>query len=161
MIPKETQFDGGVNVSTPATTLAPSPLASQESGAIGAASMNRDSTRAASPVAGAKPAKAPIDKSNWNRNVKVSQAQVDSVKSMGKGNMGTKAASDMNVTRQRDLTNRKSSPGASDIQPRKANAAEREAVKRVYPGAYNKATGFGKPSVPKSSMPFGGKSVIK
>ena len=156
------RVDDGGSIGDSATrdsTRAATPVASAEGGAIGAASMNRDSRGALGTYGGAvKSSKKAIDKSNWNKNVKVSESTVKATKDMGRGNMGKNAAYDMNVKRQR-LGGLKGSPGAGDIAPRVANTEEREAVKRVYPKAYAGATKGN--SVPKSSMPFGGKSVKK
>jgi len=110
---------------------------------------------------GPKP-KAPkaIDKSNWDRGIKVSQATVDAVKDAGRGNMGK--------VPQRTVKNDAiglSSKGyvGSQMQYNAPVSAEyKEAVKRVYPNevkskpspSFNesspKAKAFPKVAAPKS-----------
>lgn len=84
--------------------------------------------------AGPKPKATPkpIDKSNWDRSNKVSQATVDYVKSIGKGNMGEAAAKRIKT----------GAPGydGSMFSPNAPVSSEyKEAVKRVYPSAYNRS----------------------
>lgn len=105
-----------------------------------------ESNAAASPVtaatnseyrgnAGGSAAAAPktIDKSNWNRNVKVSQSTVDATKDLGRGNMGVKAAQDAMAIKPRVVG------GVLSSGPVAASPAQKEAVTRVYPNAYAKA----------------------
>lgn len=148
MKPRVSQFsiDGGGDYSSPpATTLAPaaqvdssaetnmraiaaskgknpSSLASQESGAIGANQMRSQVYGVTS--APAKAAKAPLDKSKWDRGIKVSQSTVDSVKRAGAYDSQKNAKEGM--------------PGyyGSSLNPKAPASNEyKEAVKRVYPNA--------------------------
>jgi hypothetical protein len=130
------QFDGGGDTlpATPRKTIAPSPLAAQESGAIGAASMA--SQMASTPAkpknseyrgnAGGSAAKAktPVDKSGYDRSIKVPQATVDAVKKDGAKASANKVAY--------------GSPGyvGSTMSPNAPVSPEyKEAAKRVYPNA--------------------------
>ena len=126
------QFDGGDEGNyTPPKPLAPTPLAAQESGSIGATSM-------ASQMGGVKPykepgkgagmktatAKTPVDKSGYDRSIKVSQATVDAVKADGAKSAANKVAY--------------GSPGyvGSTMSPNAPVSPEyKEAAKRVYPNA--------------------------
>jgi len=127
------QFDGGDEGNyTPPKPLAPSPLAAQESGAIGAASMASQSGAYKEPGKGAgmtmAKAKAPVDKSGYDRSIKVPQATVDAVKNDGRGNMGQAAANKVAY----------GSPGynGSTFSPNAPVSKEyKEATKRVYPNA--------------------------
>jgi hypothetical protein len=130
------QFDGGDEGNyTPPKPLAPTPIAAQESGAIGAASMASQSGAYKEPGKGAgmTSAKAPktIDKSNWDKSTKVSQSTVDAVKDAGRGNMGK--------VPQRIVKNDAiglSAPGyvGSQLQYNAPVSKEyKEATKRVYP----------------------------
>lgn len=85
--------------------------------------------------AGPKPKATPkpIDKSNWNRNTKVSQGTVDAVKDLGRGNMGVKAAQDAFSLKPR-IQN-----GVLSSGPVAASVEQKEATKRVYPNAYKGA----------------------
>jgi hypothetical protein len=81
-----------------------------------------------------KKAKAPVDKSGYDRSIKVSQATVDAVKNDGRGNMGQAAANKVAY----------GSPGyvGSTMSPNAPVSPEyKEAAKRVYPNA--KATSPG------------------
>jgi hypothetical protein len=127
---------GGEGNYTPPKPLAPTPLAAQESGSIGAASMASQTGMSSTPVKSATKAKATkaVDKSGYNRSVKVSQATVNNVKNDGRGNMGTAAANKVAY----------GSPGynGSTFSPNAPVSAEyKEATKRVYPNA--KATSPG------------------
>ena len=161
MFPQVAQFDGegpGLQPSpavsanaaaSPVTAAAPSALAAQESGAIGAASMASQSGAGAG-MTTAKP-KAPkaIDKSNWDRSTKVSPSTVASVKSAGAGNMGYGAARNAKY----------GMPGYEGItfsQNKPASAEYKEATKPVYPSAYKSVMSPAKP-VPGTSG--GGKYV--
>jgi hypothetical protein len=132
------QFDGGGDTlpANPPKTIAPSPLAAKESGSIGATSMASQMAAASAPAkpknseyrgnAGgiAAKAKAPVDKSGYDRSVKVSQATVDAVKKDG-----AKVAANK-VTY--------GSPGydGSTFSPTAPVSKEyKEATKRVYPNA--------------------------
>lgn len=75
----------------------------------------------------------PIDKSNWNRNTKVSQGTVDAVKDLGRGNMGVKAAQDAFAIKPRVIG------GVLSSGPVGASLEQKEATKRVYPNAYKGA----------------------
>jgi hypothetical protein len=130
------QFDGGDEGNyTPPKPLAPTPLAAMESGAIGAASMASQSGAYKEPGKGAgmKSAKAPkaIDKSNWDKGIKVPESTVKAVKDAGRGNMG--------AVPQRIVKNDAiglSAPGyvGSQLQYNAPVSKEyKEATKRVYP----------------------------
>jgi hypothetical protein len=122
MYPRIGQFDGVSgpdgegSVANASTDVSPSVAAPSTTSAIGANRMAQASYGGGTST----PAKAakPIDKSNWDRNVKVSQSTVDSLK---KG--GIKQAAAMS----------KMNAGAAQG----GLAAEyQEATKRVYPKAY-------------------------
>jgi hypothetical protein len=142
------QFDGGGDTlpANPPKPLAPTPLAAKESGSIGATSMASQMAAASTPAkpknseyrgnAGGTAAKAktPVDKSKYDRSIKIPQATVDAVKNDGRGNMGTAAANKVAY----------GSPGynGSTFSPNAPVSAEyKEATKRVYPNA--KATSPG------------------
>ena len=74
-----------------------------------------------------------VDKSGYNRNIKVSQATVDATKNLGRGNMGVKAAQDAMAVKPRVVG------GVLSSGPVAASAEQKEAVSRVYPSAYAKA----------------------
>jgi hypothetical protein len=135
------QFDGGGEGDylpanpTPKKTIAPSPLAAQESGAIGAASM-ASQYKEPGKGAGMNPeyrgnaggsaakAKTPVDKSGYDRSIKVPQATVDAVKKDGAKAAANKVAY--------------GSPGyvGSTMSPNAPVSPEyKEAAKRVYPSA--------------------------
>ena len=118
----------------------PSALASQESGSIGAtsiatrmAAMGATGYKEPGKGAGMKTAKAktPVDKSGYDRSIKVPQSTVDAVKDAGRGNMGK--------VPQRIVKNDAiglSAPGyvGSQLQYNAPVSKEyKEAVKRVYP----------------------------
>jgi hypothetical protein len=75
----------------------------------------------------------PINKTGWNRDTKVSQGTVNSVKDLGRGNMGTKAAQDAFAIKPRVIG------GVLSSGPVGASVEQKEATKRVYPNAYKKA----------------------
>jgi hypothetical protein len=75
----------------------------------------------------------PIDKSGYNRNIKVSQSTVDATKGLGRGNMGVKAAQDAMAIKPRVVG------GVLSSGPVAASAEQKESVSRVYPNAYAKA----------------------
>jgi hypothetical protein len=128
------QFDGGGDTlpANPPKTIAPTPLAAQEGGAIGAASM-ASQYKEPGKGAGMKTAKAPkaIDKSNWDKGTKVPESTVKAVKDAGRGNMG--------AVPQRIVKNDAiglSAPGyvGSQLQYNAPVSKEyKEATKRVYP----------------------------
>jgi hypothetical protein len=77
---------------------------------------------------GSAKAKAPVDKSGYDRSIKVPQATVDAVKNDGRGNMGQAAANKVAY----------GSPGynGSTFSPNAPVSKEyKEATKRVYPNA--------------------------
>jgi carnitine O-acetyltransferase len=150
------QFDGGGDTlpANPPKTIAPSPLAAQESGAIGAASMAsqyKEPGKGAGMKMGS--AKAPVDKSGYDRSIKVSQATVDAVKKDGAKSAANKVAY--------------GSPGyvGSTMSPNAPVSPEyKEAAKRVYPnakatspaassGATNPKQPGPKAAAPKASAP--------
>jgi hypothetical protein len=114
---------------------APSALAAQESGAIGATSiatrmkaMGASAPSASTGVAKSEKTKAPkaIDKSAWDRGVKVSQKMVDYVKSEGRGNMGA-------VPQKKVKEGAPGYNGSTFDQKAPVGAEYKEAVKRIYP----------------------------
>jgi hypothetical protein len=130
------QFDGGGEGNyTPPKPLAPTPLAAQESGAIGAASMASQMGMSSTPVKSATKAKATkaVDKSGYDRSVKVSQSTVNAVKDAGRGNMGK--------VPQDKVKNGAPGYNGSTFSPNAPVSKEyAEATKRVYPNAVKAAT---------------------
>jgi len=130
------QFDGGGEGNyTPPKPLAPTPLAAQESGAIGAASMAAQSGMSSTPVKSTTKAKATkaVDKSGYDRSVKVSQSTVNAVKDAGRGNMGK--------VPQDKVKNGAPGYNGSTFSPNAPVSKEyAEATKRVYPNAVKAAT---------------------
>jgi hypothetical protein len=122
--------------------LAPTPLAAQESGAIGATSMASQSgaykEAYKEPGKGAgmssatktKATKA-IDKSAWDRSIKVPQSTVDAVKDAGRGNMGK--APQRTVKNDAIGLSSKGYVGSQMQYNAPVSAEYKEAVKRVYP----------------------------
>jgi hypothetical protein len=146
MYPRIGQFDGVsgpdgegsvVNTSTdvsPSATAAPSTTSAIGANRMAQASYGGGTSTPATPAKAAKP----IDKSNWDRNVKVSQSTVDSLK---KGGIKQAAAmSKMNAgAAQGGL--------ASEYQ---------EATKRVYPTAYTSKTQASNSAASgRSNSPYG------
>ena len=95
---------------------------------------------------GAAKTTKPIDKSNWNKGIKVPQATVDAVKDAGRGNMGVNAAT---------IANSKSSKyvGSQLMPNQPASPQYREAVSRVYPNAY--AQSANKAASGRTNSPYG------
>ena len=149
MYPSSRQFDGimgpdgegpGLKPSTavssnssasPVTAAQASPTSAiskySNTAAVGA---NRMAQPMPSSTASSSPKKSspnPIDKSNWNRNIKVSQDTVDSVKKMGIKEAG-----------------KYSKMNAGAYQAGLVGELN-EATKRVYPSAYTKPTNTEKP----------------
>ena len=138
------QFDGGGDTlpANPPKTIAPTPLAAQEGGAVGAASMASQykepgkgagmssEYRGNAGGSAAKKTKS-IDKSNWDKGTKVPESTVKAVKDAGRGNMG--------AVPQRIVKNDAiglSAPGyvGSQLQYNAPVSKEyKEATKRVYP----------------------------
>ncbi len=83
--------------------------------------------------AGGAAAPKAVDKSNYNRDIKVSQSTVDATKNLGRGNMGVKAAQDAMTVKPRVVG------GVLSSGPVPASAEQKESVSRVYPNAYAKA----------------------
>lgn len=100
--------------------------------AIGANRMAQASYGGSSMSSAAKSPKA-VDKSGYNRNIKVSQSTVDATKDLGRGNMGVKAAQDAMAVKPRIVG------GTLSSGPVAASPEQKEAVSRVYPNAYAKA----------------------
>lgn len=138
------QFDGEGPGLQPSAAVANNPAASPVTAAQSVNTTTAEGIAAASsgpsPLSmtsgmssGPKPtAPKPIDKSNWDRSVKVSPATVAAVKAAGKGNMGAAAAAKV----------KNGAPGyyGSTFSPNAPVSAEyKEAVKRVYPSAYNRS----------------------
>jgi hypothetical protein len=163
MYPRIGQFDGilgpdgegpGLKPSTAVSSdSSASPVtAAQNTAATDAIGANRMAQAMPSSTASSSPkAQKPIDKSNWDRSIKVSQSTVDSLKKMG-----IKAAGEMSKTN-------------AGAEQGGVVAEMQEATKRVYPSAYT-ASGpaaksgkdsatFGggtKPTDPKAGATFGG-----
>ena len=116
------QFDGRDEVSyTPPKPLAPTPAASVEGDRGDYSPIN---AKGSTPAKSAAKTKAPVDKSNYDRSIKVSQATVDAVKKDGQKVAPNKVAY--------------GSPGynGSTFSPNAPVSAEyKEATKRVYPNA--------------------------
>jgi len=158
-------YDAPLNSNPPAST--PSSVNTTTAEGIAAASATPPTGPSPTAMtsgmsAGPKPKKEKtIDKSNWDRGIKVSQATVDAVKDAGRGNMGK--------VPQRTVKNDAiglSSKGyvGSQMQYNAPVSAEyKEAVKRVYPNevkskpspTFNEsspnAKAFPKVAAPKSS----------
>jgi hypothetical protein len=183
-----TQFNidgGGEGNYTPRKPLAPSPLAAQESGAIGAASMAsqaksdsaataamRSPSALASKESGAigaasmasqykepgkgagmtaAKAKTPVDRSGYDRSIKVSQSTVDAVKDAGRGNMG--------AVPQGKVKNGAPGYNGSTFSPNAPVSAEyKEATKRVYPNAAKEPKAAAPKAAPKN---YGGAAAEK
>ena len=159
----ENQIDGGGDTApaTPRKPLAPTPLAAMESGAIGAASMA--SQMASTPAkpknseyrgnAGGSAAKAktPVDKSGYDRGIKVSQGTVNAVKDAGRGNMG--------AVPQAKVKNGAPGYNGSTFSPTAPVSAEyKEAVKRVYPTPAKEPKASAPKAAPKN---YGGPAAEK
>lgn len=137
------QFDGegaGLQPSAAVTADASASPVTAVNNAIGANRMAQ-----ASYGGGATKSPKPIDKSNYNRNIKVSQAVVDSTKDLGRGNMGVKAAQDALAIKPRVIG------GVLSSGPVAASREQKEATKRVYPYAYKSAAGTNFKSSPGPS----------
>jgi hypothetical protein len=152
MYPAAGQFDGVMGPDGEGPGLKPSTAVSSNAAAspVTAAQQTTNTTTAAGiaaasavganrmaqpmPTAASSPkAQKPIDKSNWNRNTKVSQGTVDAVKDLGRGNMGVKAAQDAFAIKPR------LQGGVLSSGPVGASVEQKEATKRVYPNAYKGA----------------------
>ena len=126
MFPQVAQFDGE------GPGLQPSPAVTADASASPVTAA-RNSEYRGNAGGSAAAAPKPIDKSNWNRNVKVSQSTVDATKNLGRGNMGVKAAQDAMAVKPRVVG------GILSSGPVAASPEQKEAVTRVYPNAYAKA----------------------
>jgi hypothetical protein len=106
----------------------------------------RAANAAVASMSAPKATSKPIDKSNWNKGIKVPQATVDAVKDAGRGNMGVNAAT---------IANSKGSKyvGSQLMPNQPASPQYREAVTRVYPNAYNQAAN--KAASGRSNSPYG------
>lgn len=101
--------------------------------------------------AGGSAAAKPIDKSNWNKGIKVPQATVNAVKDAGRGNMGVNAAKAAASTGSKYV--------GSQLMPNQpASPQYKEAVTRVYPNAYAKAANQAASGRTNSPYGFGGYS---
>jgi hypothetical protein len=110
-----------------AATVAPSSTNTTNLAGIEAASVASSGPAAAETSKAAKP-KAPkaIDKSAWDRGVKVSQKMVDYVKSEGRGNMGS-------VPQGKVKNGAPGYNGSTFDKNAPVGAEYKEAVKRIYP----------------------------
>ena len=133
----------------------PSALAAKESGQIGATSIaTRMKAMGASAPTGSATAytaktkaKTPVDKSGYDRSIKVSQSTVDSVKRAGAYGSQKNAKEGM--------------PGyyGSSLNPKAPASAEyKEAVKRVYPNAAKEPKAATPKAAPKN---YGGAAADK
>ena len=132
----------------------PSALAAKESGLIGATSiatrmkaMGASAPSASTGTAKSAKAKAPVDKSNYDRSIKVSQSTVDSVKRAGAYGSQKNAKEGM--------------PGyyGSELNPKAPASAEyKEAVKRVYPNPAKEPKAAAPKAAPKN---YGGAAAEK
>ena len=131
------------NAAASPVTAAASPVDPEMSKMAGYRAANAS---AASMLSAPKAASKPIDKSNWNKGIKVPQATVDAVKDAGRGNMGVNAAT---------IANSKGSKyvGSQLMPNQPASPQYREAVTRVYPNAYNQAAN--KAASGRSNSPYG------
>jgi hypothetical protein len=105
--------------------------------------------RAAAPAPSATAkAKAPkaVDKSGYDRSIKVSPATVAAVKSAGKGNMGVNA--EINALSRGAKYN-----GSSLMQNQPASPEYKEAVRRVYPNVYTQSKN--KMASGRTNSPYG------
>ena len=111
----------------------------------------RAANAAASSMSAPKATSKPIDKSNWNKGIKVPQATVNAVKDAGRGNMGVNAAKAAASTGSKYV--------GSQLMPNQpASPQYREAVSRVYPNAYAKAANKAASGRTNSPYGFGGYS---
>ena len=157
MYPQVAQFDGegpGLQPSPAVTADASASPVTAVNNAIGANRMAQ-----ASYGGSAASSSKPIDKSNYNRNIKVSQSTVDATKNLGRGNMGVKAAQDAMAVKPRVVG------GVLSSGPVAASPEQKEAVTRVYPNAYakagaiaNRASNSKSSGRPNSPYGFGGYS---
>ena len=132
----------------------PSALAAKESGLIGATSiatrmkaMGASAPSASTGTAKSAKAKTPVDKSNYDRSIKVSQSTVDSVKRAGAYGSQKNAKEGM--------------PGyyGSELNPKAPASAEyKEAVKRVYPNPAKEPKAATPKAAPKN---YGGAAAEK
>jgi hypothetical protein len=119
----------------------------------------------AEPAAKAKAPKA-IDKSKWDRSIKVSQSTVDAVKDAGRGNMGK--APQRTVKNDAIGLSSKGYVGSQMQYNAPVSAEYKEAVKRVYPNEVKtpKSPSFNESSpnakaYPKVAAPKSSKADIR
>ena len=147
------QFDGEGPGLTPSAAVTADPAASPVS-VTQSSSMYSQGPAVSSSAQGTAPIKsAPkaIDKSKWNKGIKVPQATVNAVKAAGKGNMGVNAATNAQGTGAKYN-------GSSLMPNQPASPQYQEAVKRVYPNAYAQAANKAASGRPNSPYGFGGVS---
>ena len=144
MFPQVAQFDGE------GPGLQPSPAVTADASASPVTAARNSEYRG---NAGGSAAAAPktIDKSNWNKGIKVPQATVNAVKDAGRGNMGVNAAKAAASTGSKYV--------GSQLMPNQpASPQYKEAVTRVYPNAYAKAANQAASGRTNSPYGFGGYS---
>jgi hypothetical protein len=143
MIPDKMQFDGGGADSSAGASIGASPVNQPAAAVVNhyMASANLGSGASSTPKT--------IDKSNWNKNIKVSQPTVDAVKDAGRGNMGINAG-------KAAISSGAKYNGSSLMPNQPASPQYKEATKRVYPGAINKATNQAASGRTNSPYGFGG-----
>ena len=149
------QFDGDGPGLAPSAAVTADPAASPVSVAQ-SSSMYSQGPAVSSSAQGTAPVKTKagpkaIDKSKWNKGIKVPQATVDAVKAAGKGNMGVNAATNAQGTGAKYN-------GSSLMPNQPASPQYQEAVKRVYPNAYAQAANKAASGRPNSPYGFGGVS---
>jgi len=153
MIPGVAQFDGEGPGLAPSAAVANNAAASPVTAAQ-SSSMYSQGPAVSSSAQGTSPFNAApktIDKSNWNRGIRVPQATVDAVKDAGRGNMGVNAAKAANSTGAKYN-------GSSLVPNQPASPQYREAVTRVYPNAYAQAANQAASGRTNSPYGFGGVS---
>jgi len=151
MIPGVAQFDGEGPGLAPSAAVTADPAASPVSVAQSSSMYSQGPAATGPGTAPVKSAPKAIDKSNWNRGIKVPQATVDAVKAAGRGNMGVNAAKAANSTGAKYN-------GSSLVPNQPASPQYREAVTRVYPNAYAQAANQAASGRTNSPYGFGGVS---
>lgn len=161
MYPTAGQFDGVMGVDGEGPGLKPSAAVTNNVAASPVTAMQTTNTTTAAGIAAASAAPAykepgkgagitstapkAIDKSSWNRDIKVSPSTVAGVKDLGRGNMGANAAKDALAIKPRLIG------GVLSSGPAAASVEQKEATKRVYPNAYRNAAGTNFKSSPSPS----------
>jgi len=143
MYPTAGQFDGVMGPNAEGPGLKPSAAVTNNAAASPVTAATYKEPGKGSGIMPAAP-KA-IDKSSWNRDIKVAPSVVAGVKDLGRGNMGANAAKDALAIKPRVVG------GVLSSGPVAASVAQKEATKRVYPSAYRNAAGTNFKSSPSPS----------